>query len=73
VFDYETTFSEAQIAELRASNLLRFIQTILKDIIVKNLNTEMAEKKVQRDCDHFFTNETMLMAFRAHQILLEKV
>jgi len=73
VFDYESVYAEQQIAELRSNNLLRFIQIVLKDIIIKNLTTDFAEKKAQRDCEHFFSQEIMLMSFKAHLLLQEKV
>lgn len=38
VFDYESVVAEPQLSELRASNLRRFIEQVLKEVILKNID-----------------------------------
>jgi len=71
VFDYESVVgAQGAIAELRSSNLKRFLQEVLEQVIMKNIDAQRRLMQ-QNDCPSFFTNETLLMALKANSLLQE--
>lgn len=60
------------MAEVRAENLQRFLTIIIEEILLKNLDFKRRLQK-QTDCNHFFSDETLVMTLKARYSLAQKI
>ena len=71
VFDYESVITHPELHELRAENLKKFLETVMEDILLLNVDFK---KRIQKEntCSSFFSSEILLMTLKAHDNLTIK-
>jgi len=70
-FNIEKVLAEAALSELRSNNLMRFLEHVLQQVLVKNLDPT-SRQSLLHECTGFFSNELLLMTMKARELLLEK-